>query len=450
MKLDFSDSFKHSGHVKWSPDGRYVAAAAQYRLVIRDSEELQIVQLFTTHDTISALEWSADSEYVLTAMNKRGLVQVWKVDDPDWHCKIDEGPAGLVGAMWAPDARHVLTWCDFGLRATIWSLVTRSAVYVKHPKHSGSKGAAFSGDGKYLAILTRGPDLKDAVNILATDTWELVKSFPAGGNSDSAGIAWSPDDRVIGVWDVALDYKMALYSPDGRVLSSYAAYSNALGVKKVAWAPSGQFLALASYDNSVRLMNHLTWKVIAELPHISGVSPGGNPIVYMESDDEVSEPADGLSFAPSTAGVPVSRTMTRYVVAEPPYSLAVVKPNADKGMPKVGVGIVSWSPDGRWLATRADDMPNAVWVWDVAAVKLATVLVHKTPVRSLAWNPLQGRLAVVTGSDHLFLWTAAGASCVQVPVPDFAITALSWAPDGTALVLADRDRFCTCNVVSTI
>ena len=35
---------------------------------------------------------------------------------------------------------------------------------------------------------------------------------------------------------------------DGKCLTCYRAYSDALGVKSVAWSPSGQLLAVGSYD----------------------------------------------------------------------------------------------------------------------------------------------------------------------------------------------------------
>lgn len=47
-------------------------------------------------------------------------------------------------------------------------------------------------------------------------------------------------------------YKVLLYSLDGRLLSTYQAYQWSLGIKSVAWSPSSQFLAIGSYDEKVR------------------------------------------------------------------------------------------------------------------------------------------------------------------------------------------------------
>lgn len=52
------------------------ASCVQYRLVVRDVNTLQVLQLYTCLDQIQHAEWSADSRFILCAMYKRGLVQV--------------------------------------------------------------------------------------------------------------------------------------------------------------------------------------------------------------------------------------------------------------------------------------------------------------------------------------------------------------------------------------
>lgn len=59
---------------------------------------------------------------------------------------------------------------------------------------------------------------------------------------------WSPDGLCFAVWEGPLEYGVCLYSADGEYLSRYSAYSGALGIKSVAWSPSGQLLAIGSYD----------------------------------------------------------------------------------------------------------------------------------------------------------------------------------------------------------
>ena len=63
----------------------------------------------------------------------------------NWNAKIDENIAGLVGAVWGPDSRHILTFSDFNLRVTIWSLMEEKVVgFIKNPKLNPPKGLSIT------------------------------------------------------------------------------------------------------------------------------------------------------------------------------------------------------------------------------------------------------------------------------------------------------------------
>lgn len=74
--------------------------------------------------------------------------------------------------------------------------------------------------------------------------------------------------------------QVLIYSPDGRCLFKYQAYESGLGVKSVSWSPCGQFLAVGSYDQMLRVLNHLTWKTFAEFMHPSTVRSPCCPAVF--------------------------------------------------------------------------------------------------------------------------------------------------------------------------
>ena len=82
MVAAFSEAHA-GGLVKFSPSGSYIASAAGFRLILRDVDTLEIVQLFSCIDTIEGLQWSCDSEYVLCSIQKRGAAQVALAADAD-------------------------------------------------------------------------------------------------------------------------------------------------------------------------------------------------------------------------------------------------------------------------------------------------------------------------------------------------------------------------------
>ena len=204
--VTYSEPHLHTGSlVKFSPCGSYIASAASYRLIVRDVDTLQIVQLYSCTDEIEGLEWSCDSEYVLCSIQKRGAAQVWSVTNNEWHCKIDEGPVGLAHARWSPDGRHVLATADFRLRITIWSLCDRSVFYIRFPKHVG-KGLDFTADGSMMALAERSSS-KDSVGLFNPKGWQPIRQF-AVASVDLEDLKWSPNSQVLCVIDGVLQYQV--------------------------------------------------------------------------------------------------------------------------------------------------------------------------------------------------------------------------------------------------
>ncbi|KAJ7395519.1 WD repeat-containing protein WRAP73 [Pitangus sulphuratus] len=390
-----------------------MASCVQHRLVVRDASSLQVRQLYTCLDQIQYIEWSSDSLFILCAMYKRGIVQVWSLEQPDWHCKIDEGSAGLVASCWSPDGRHILNTTEFHLRITVWSLCTKSVSYIKYPK-ACQQGVVFTKDGRYMAVAERR-DCKDFISIFVCSNWQLLR------------------------------YKLLLYSLDGRLLSSYRAYEWPLGIKSVAWSPSSQFLAIGSFDEKVRILNHVTWKKITEFEHPATIA-SKKTIVYKEVEKSPSVETEKLFFPPTRAlASSLFSTQSKYEISQVPVSLQYIKPVADRANPKMGVGMLAFSADNCFLATKNDNIPNAVWIWDIRKLKLLVVLEQLCPIQCFQWDPRQPRLALCTGTSRVYLWSPAGCVAVQVPGEgDFQIVSLSWHSSGDSMVLLSKDNFCVC------
>ena len=366
----------------------------------------------------------------MTEFHPPGL-QVWSVEQPSWTCKIDGGLAGLTWCVWAPDSRHLLTLADFSLHLTLWSLVSKSVSLIKYPKLAQA-GLDFSPDGSYMALAERR-DCKDVMSVFETSGWQLVQHFPVD-TQDLAGLHWCPDGGVLALWDCVLDYKVLLYSMDGRCLSTYSAYEHALGVKTVAWAPSGQFLAIGSYDEKLRVLNNLTWRTVAEHSHPTTVDRAG-AVVYREVEE----------CAPLSLPRPLTPRQSHFDTPPLPVAIPVSPPNPEKPNPRLGVGVAAFSPDSRYLATRNDNMPTAVWVWSMEDLRLSALLLHTSPVKDISWDPTQPRLAIATGISRLYLWSPAGSVSVCLPSdPSFSLAHLVWHPSGSSLALLSSSHFCIC------
>lgn len=152
--MDFSEAYRASDPPPcFSPDGRYLATVVEYRLIIRDVETLRVVQLYPCLDRIDAVEWAPGSAYVACGIFARAIIQIWSVENPEWVCRIDEGPAGIRALCWSPDGNAMLVVADFGIRTAVWSLTDKRCTYLRGPKHAERSSLAFSADGCHLAVL---------------------------------------------------------------------------------------------------------------------------------------------------------------------------------------------------------------------------------------------------------------------------------------------------------
>lgn len=264
--MDFSDALSSSGKAAFSPSGDHLVHLRDQSIVFLETETLQAIHVYPCADKVSQIEWSSDSKYVLCAMHGRGIVQIWSLENSQWRCRIDEGAAGVCHARWAPDARQILTVADFQVRVAVRSLVTKTVTFLPGCKFGSGKGLCFSNNKSWLAMLIRN-DCSDSIGIFRTsDAWEQCAGFEVD-TTDAAGISWCPDDSCIAVWDNPLNYKLLLYNIEGSMVAQYCAYENQLGIKTVSWAPTGQFIALGSFDSAARLLNNISWKSIADYTH---------------------------------------------------------------------------------------------------------------------------------------------------------------------------------------
>jgi len=156
----------------------------------------------------------------------------------------------MVGQIWAPDSRQIITFSDLQLRATVWSLVeSKATAFIRNPKLVPPKGISITKNKKFMAILERR-EAKDWVAIYYTVAdWKLVNTFEVD-TFDAADVSWCKEDTSIMVYDSPLDAKLLIYSAmTGACLTNlnlqsysinakYAESSLALGLKSVCLSPS--------------------------------------------------------------------------------------------------------------------------------------------------------------------------------------------------------------------
>lgn len=103
------------------------------------------------------------------------------------------------------------------------------------------------------------------------------------------------------------------------------------------------------------------------------------------------------------------------------------------------VRTVAWSPDGKTLASGADDAQ--VFIWDTGGAVKANIN-HPAAVSALAWSPDGQRLATASGNLVAF-FNAANGHAVARPNAEHTqpVTSLAWAAQGAHQVVSGSQDF---------
>jgi sugar lactone lactonase YvrE len=120
-----------------------------------------------------------------------------------------------------------------------------------------------------------------------------------------------------------------------------------------------------------------------------------------------------------------------------PFAFCRLQPPSSSGG---GVLSVSFSPDGRLLASGSYD--STVKLWDVVAGKeLRALTGHTTLVNSVAFSP-DGKLLASSGAGEgtVRIWDVATGELVRTfRVPDFFVVNVAFSPDGKWIAAASNN-----------
>jgi len=467
---------------KFSPDGRLAAFGSGTAVVVvrvpslehgtgNEGGGFKVVRRFSCMDNVEGIDWSQDSTMVMCAQYKRSQVQVFSVEDRGFNCRVSEGVGGLVYATFAPDGQHLITVADFQLHLSVWSLPDQTQRCFMNPKLTSAQGFRFSQDGQFMAVAHRR-ECKDSVAVYSTakGRWAKLQHFTVA-TTDLEEIAWTADNDGIIVRDCPIQYRLLVYNPaDGSLLARYCAYEHALGIKTLSYAKSSKLAAVGSFDQVCRILNTMTWKPIAECEHPNSIvlkNSGIRWISQTPTENDASNMNNSQSAVhgglPSTATHNGNTAVNNSIVnslgqAMVPstghggvHKFAVVKPDPKKAIPKSGIGLMAWSFDGQYLATRDDQKPFVVWIWKVDMLKPFAILELASKVNSFKWDPCRIRLAIASGEPTAYLWTpecnealisasAWSAQPAEEPVWSEPVLGVKWSSGGDVLLLLSKSQ----------
>ncbi len=258
--------------IVFSPNGRFLATASwDGTVMVWDvtrpcpacQDSVRIISSSAVEHAVEAVAFSPDGKY-LAAGNAEGQVFLWRVTGSGQLIQLGHPFTSHTGFVrnvaFSPDGR-TLAAADGDHVVILWDITApASPVPVATlDSHSGFESAGtFSPDGKFVAasstngtvtiwkVTTLAKPIR--VETFAPDTGDWVSGQVDAPDGKTLATANRPDAAVL--WDVS-DPAQARKSIVISVLTGKARF-----VEAVAFPPDGRWLAVASYNHTVRI-----WKL---------------------------------------------------------------------------------------------------------------------------------------------------------------------------------------------
>jgi WD40 repeat protein len=349
---------------------------------------------------------------------------------------------------YSPDGRFVASGsADSSVK--IWDLEKGRELWTLPDHDEAVKSVAYSPDGR--RIVSGAADY--AIKLWDVETGEQLRNLTGHSNVVNS-VAYSPDgkfvvsgstDRTVKLWD----------AENGRNLWTFSGHS--LWVNAVCYSPDGRVIASASRDSTVKLWDTGTGDLLRTFSGYAGevvavqFSPNGRFVASGSSDGSISiwDAGDGRKERTLLGHEGVVRTLVfspngRHIASASTVDSTIRIWDADTGRQirsfgAAGVDSLSYSPDGRRIASGS--MDNAVRLWEAeTGAKLLTLEGRSSWVRAVAYSPDGARIAMGSTDRTIHVWEAGdGREILTLAGHTATVRSVSYSPDGKHLASGAAD-----------
>ncbi len=461
--LNFRGHEDSASCVSYSRDGRYlVTGGDDFMVRIWDASTGEEVRCLRGHrDFVNSVCFSFDGLRIVSGSGGNDgteeVIRIWSVKQGR-SLRVLRGHKSFVKALaFSCDDRRIVSGsADDTVR--IWDVTTGRQLRCMRRKHHGIT-AVFSPDGQYVA--SGGHDR--VVRIWDAETAEELLSL--GGHQQTINsVAYSFDgryivsgaaDQTVRVWDATSGKELRCLRGHDDSVSSVAFLPQNEWIVSASWdgtirkwrmdeaaelkrwadhdqsaplpSPDGKLIASTSRDHSIRLSGVYNGKEMLRLRGHTGpiqdkaFSKDSRLLVSTSSDGTVRiwnlsqgremmclegfEGSQAISFAPDNRRIAIG-TQVR--------SLHNDDDIVDLKRHKISyVFEVSFSPDGKFIATAGND--KAVRIWNASSGKMLRCLLgHEDKVTGVSYSSDGKRIASTGHDDTVRIWNANTGSCLEV------------------------------------
>jgi WD40 repeat protein len=442
----------------WSPDASKLAVADQNMIKVWDIATSQQELLLEGHNrSIKSISWNPDGSQ-LVSVDLDGIIKTWDLlnsgqellsvstshtaDTVAWHPDGSSiaysGPAiiglldpntgdtlhTLADSSLEPDLVRTIVWNPDGTQLAegteggsihLWDMQTLEPVLSIHNAHlTPIIRLAWSPDGGQIASQPEAAGFssfpQDAtVNIWSTITGENQRVI-ATFFTPAEEIQWQPGSGIFSSFNIG----MGVNTWDESTITLLNTYQADATLTTASWSPEWTYLAVATADRDIHLINPVTGQVEQTMTSKFNVSF----LTWRPDETQLASADRSLEVWNAASG-----------------SLALEIDLTALGRAHIG----SWSPDGASIALGHDDKVTIVNAFNGQVAKTLQAP-NMESVGGLSWKPDSTQLAATSANGQVLVWNIQTEQVVYELTGHTAnVPAVAWSPDGTRLVSGSVD-----------
>ncbi|MEG4391240.1 WD40 domain-containing protein [Microcoleus sp. BROC3] len=384
-------------------------------------------------DVVWGLSFSPDGQTIASSSVDK-TVKLWRRDGS--LLATFQGHTNSVACVaFSPDNKTIAS-ASLDKTINIWQ--TDGTLLATLKGHTNSvTSVAFSPDGQTIASASRDKTIK----LWKTDG-TLLQTI-----EQLAPVNWlsfSRDGKIVAV--ASDDGTVKLWSSDGRLIANFWHSQNRKPSKvyTVSFSPDGEKIASAGEDTTVKI-----WSIAAlKYPARENSTPAhkGELLATLRGHSKwvfgVSFSPDGQTLASGGADGTVKLWSLAGVGDKRPTDASNIKPESRLLRTFEGhadrVTQVSFSPDGKTLASASFDKTLRLWRLD--DVPLKTLDGHQNRVQSVTFSPDGQKLASASTDKTIKLWSRTGVLLETLEGHTQRVASVSFSPDGQLLASGSYDK----------
>lgn len=436
--------------ISWRPDGQELALASfNHGVMVLRPDGTQLDSPLNLKQQVWSVAWSPAPQHLLAAGGFPGTVMWQTPYNSSSPCHVQLGP-WIESMSWRPDGKSLAVGLRDGTVRLLSADCTESEQAPGLTGRTGPvSGVSWSSDRRLVTASEQ-----DGTVTLWDKEGMLMATFPVP--TVQGGVQWRPHGKVFATVDRSGLVRLwtdnprletltgrahaavtdAALSPDGRILASASNESinlwrqdqhgrwpsephplqSSSGMNSLSWSPDGRLLASTSYD-AVTIW-HRDGTVKQTLKH-QGVGNGVLTVSWNRDSKELAT-GDGYGYTTlwdiSDGAILSQRTCGDWAQT------------------------IAWNPaDDRLLAVGCHNRAGAYlleWKPDKKEIR-KTQLLKETAISGVSWSH-DGKFLATSGNDRINLWRRDGKLMRTLDTSD-EVGKVAWSPDNQMLAVASRN-----------